>query len=688
MKRTFMKIMTVLILVFLPISVSLAAENKFRIYDFVVEVGNYNPVRTNQPSVFGRPTTDIRINRPTDLDGKVISGSGVTTIKGKRVNILFNNIKLKHDIRTSLPGRHASTNVVPLVAISGVVKGTSGNAPISYLMGSNKVLVNPKTLIIEPRQAKAVVSVHANFDHFTDRISPLVLTAPIANVSSNGSVAGTNFKSTVSMELKSTPFSLNILATDDYRINLGNKFSVTTYGQRGVNIKGSVLKDNVETFLFTGVIREDRTVALNMALNQPFDSRPDGYFLHVKSGAVYVSYSADGVSAISGNFITDITIPDDIRDHANQPLSKLIDVELRLDNEAGLYSQVVIVEKIRIGQSFTVEPDQSGAWAYFPDWIINGSSTHYQKKPRICSEWRAIFEELLDKTWDGQERKPIYDIRRRPGITLTRGVVYFNSPQITHPTNNAPITVKSRITGAMTLTTLGVVGPMSGDSFYFVPVDADIRLGDGSMTPSKTSWKTILDAGATLPERLSHRFNLADLRILDMQLKGAYFCLSELEQGSAEFNYTVHFPHPSYINLLFEDKSLKRNGLFSMAKGPVVATTLYVPSNVSPVQLNNIGHELPKGTVVLPNPDTHILWAWRLPVSFSDRGVHIDYVTTGDMGSNIQVKMFDLSSQEPEGVLSEYQISATAQNAEAVGVINSSEIWLKPLYSKGKIEFP
>lgn len=682
-QRIIVVFTALLILTILPVTSNAATLGKFKIYDFTIEVGSFSIIESRRSVNPLRLSRGIRFTNPTSLNGRIISGNGRTAIRGKRINVIFKNIRLKYVESRSLPGAgRMPIETLPLVAVSGYVRGSTSNISfVSYPLHTYRVFINPKTVHITPKQATATTSVRLSVSHFSTRTTPLYIHTTSAYISSDGSVAGSNFQSVVTLGLRQAPFTLNIRTTDKYKINIGSKFTASTYGERGINITGRVIKDNVEAFALAGSIKPNGVAVFHMTLRQPFNTRPDSYFLYVKQGTAFLYYTSSGDVSISGAFLADITIPSSIKNDSGVRLEKLIGVNLKLDNNSGLYARVAISEKVRIGQRFVYEADEKGAFAYFPTWTINGASTHYHKKPRECSRWRQMFTDLLYEGREGEEI-PKYDVRRRPGITLTKGIVYFDSPQITDPTGSTHITIKSRVSGALTMVALGVVGPMSGDNASFVPAKADITLGDTLRTPARASWKEIIDSGARLPEELKHRFTLADLRILDMQLKESYFCLNELDQGSAKFHYYVHFPHPSYIHLLFEDNTLDLAGRFSYAKGPIAPATLNVPDDVSREQLDNIGHELPKYTVVLPNPDTHILWAWRLPISFSDRGVHIKHSATVNDKSDIEVKMFTSASTEQEGVLSASQIDAVALNSESAGVINSSEMRLKPLYSK------
>lgn len=665
-------------LIYLPLNVSSANVKQFRIYDFNVVVQQFelDSSRTRPSPI------PVGFDNPKSLNKRVIKGQGVTTINGHRVNVEFGNIELRYDTAIVSPRRDLPISIPPLVAVAGVVKGSSQNPSyLSYTLDSNTVYIDPRTLTIKPNQATAVVSIKTTFKHFTNITAPLSLNAPSARISSNGSVAASNIRKPINFNLKHTPLKLKISPFQNYRINLGTKFRESIYGQRGIHIQGKAEKDNVEAFNFTGFVDRRRAVVLRITQEHAFDTFPDRYWVHVSDGYANISYNTSGNVSIGGTFHADIIIPDTIKNTNNQPLQKLENQTLNLDQDFSLNNKIELGEKVRIGQRFLYVPERDGVWAYFPNWPLNQPYSSFPEKPRTCDQWRKAFEDLLEADGSGG-KLPAYAIHRRPGITLIKGVVLFDSPQISKADSNTQLVIKSRVRSVLTLTELGVVGPMSGASASFVSADSDIKLGDEAITPPRTSWQTIIKTEDAMPEVQAHRFKLANLRILDMQLIKAYFCRSEMEPDSAIFNYSVHFPHPSYINLLFEDKSLNQDGRFSFAKGPVTPKYLIVPLDVSDGELSNLGSELPKYAVTLPNPDTHILWAWRLPISFSEKGVHIEFDAADNRRSDIRVKMFDASSSEPEALLSAQQQTTMMNNGEASGRITSSEMWLKPLYSK------
>jgi hypothetical protein len=657
---------------------SAATDRRFRINDFMVVVDEFqiNASRT------GSPVANATFNLPKTLDGLTISGKGHTAINGRRIKVAFYKIQLKYDRVLVLPGRGLPVKIPPLVAIKGVVKGTALNPSyIAYRIDSHRIFVKPDTLSISPKQAEATVSVGINTQHFSDTFSKMTIHSPVSFISSTGAVAASNFSNSVRFDLKGSPLQLIIRPEDKYNVNLGEHFPVSALGRHGISIKGKVSKDNVDAFRFAGIISNTNMLVVAATLEQSFHTYPDNYTIHVKQGRIDLSYKVNGERSVGGRFGADIQMPDANLNENNQPLATLTDVKLDLDNRFGLNNSIVIAEKVRIGRHFVFEPEPNGAWAYFPNWPINESYSSYKTKPRNCSQWRDAFSDLLHDSKAGQNL-PIHALAKRPGITMVKGVTYFTSPQISTTGDDLKTTVKSRAVAMLTMTFSGPTGPLAGTSASFVSVDSDIAEGDSIATPARKQWQEIIATGENMPEEQGHRFTLADLRILDMKLVKSYFCGNQMDPQSAMFHYTVHFPHPSYINLLFEDKSLGPDGRFSMAKGPVVPFTINFSTDISDAEMANLGSELPKYSYFLPNPDTHILWAWRLPISFSDRGVHIAFNSANNTDTDIAVRMFTAGSPEPEAALTAAQHTAMVNSGEPSGRITSSEMWLKPLYSK------
>lgn len=678
MRRVMIVFTVVVALVCFAPDNSAAADSQFRISDFTVVVDEF---QINAGRI-GPPVAKVTFNFPKTLDGMTISGKGHTAINGRRVNVAFYKIRLKYDGALVLPGRGLPVRILPLVAIKGVVKGTAFNPSyVAYHIGSYRIFVKPDTLSISPKQAEAIVSVGINTQHFTDTFSQMTIHSPVSFISSTGAVAASNFSNSVRFDLKGSPLQLIIRPEDKYNVNLGGHFPISVHGRQGISIKGRVSKDNVDAFRLTGVISNTHTVVLAATLEQSFHTYPDNYTIHVQRGRIDLSYKANGERSVGGRFGADIQIPDANRNENNQLLASLTDVDLDLDNQFGLNNSIEIKEKVRIGRHFVFEPAPDGAWAYFPNWPINQSYASYKTKPRNCNQWRDAFSDLLQDGDAGRDM-PIHALAKRPGISLVKGVTYFTSPQICTTDDDLKTTIKSRADAMLTLTFAGPTGPLAGAGASFVSVDSDIAKGDSIATPARKQWQEIIAAGENLPEEQGHRFTLADLRILDMKLVTAYFCGNQMEPQSAMFHYSVHFPHPCYINLLFEDKSLGPDGRFSMAKGPVVPVTINFSVDISDAEMANLGSELPKYSYFLPNPDTHILWAWRLPISFSDRGVHITFNAANDTDTDIAVRMFTASSPEPEATLTGAQHAAMVDSGEPAGRITSSEMWLKPLYSR------
>jgi len=145
--------------------------------------------------------------------------------------------------------------------------------------------------------------------------------------------------------------------------------------------------------------------------------------------------------------------------------------------------------------------------------------------------------------------------------------------------------------GAVTLTPWGLTGDIRGSGYSFVPEDQDILAGATPSVFPRAAWEQIQNAGDTHPVEPQQcplspptpspvspvsceRFQLADLRILDMQVEKMHVCMAGMDPPQATFRYVVHFPFPSFIDLAFEDSSLDDHGLFAQAKGPIATVSL------------------------------------------------------------------------------------------------------------------
>ena len=132
MKQIKVIFTALLILAILPVTSNAASQGKFKIYDFTVEVASSSIIESPRSGDPPRLSRRIGFTNPRSLNGRIINGNGTTTIRGKRINVIFRNIRLKYVESRSLPdaGR-MPTETLSLVAVSGYVRGSSTN--ISYV---------------------------------------------------------------------------------------------------------------------------------------------------------------------------------------------------------------------------------------------------------------------------------------------------------------------------------------------------------------------------------------------------------------------------------------------------------------------------------------------------------------------------------------------------------------------------
>jgi len=391
---------------------------------------------------------------------------------------------------------------------------------------------------------------------------------------------------------------------------------------------------------------------------------------------------------------------------------------------------------------FLIEPSPDSVFIYFAKWQAPQNSTYTiavtdQKKGPDC---KALVDFLTHARGSGssarsaaprnqaQRKSPIgspavqtasigtpgtaliqndkareKNLYGRPGLTILQGTLHMKSPQATFVGDGAPpsgeFNLKTRVWGLVTATPWGLTGSLTSSGCSFIPDSAGHSLDECS-APSGTSqpaWEEILqsqerDPSGQPPHKLE-RFRLADLRVLEMRLTRLNLCLNAMPAKGATMTSIVHFPFPSYIDVDFVDESLDPQGFFHSALGPVAPIAQAPSASPSPVSGQDDPSVDPEGSSGIPHgpsiesfesasprtglqtrlgpmvkpkvpmeiPQTRILWAWRLPITLVGRGVAITF-PQGRGPAAVQVLMS----------------STTGEN----GNIASSEIWLKPLFSK------
>jgi hypothetical protein len=300
---------------------------------------------------------------------------------------------------------------------------------------------------------------------------------------------------------------------------------------------------------------------------------------------------------------------------------------------------------------------------------------------------------------DEAKEKNIYG---RPGLTILQGTLHMKSPQASSPGMGTPLAgefqLKTQVWGLLTATPWGLTGSLTSSACSFVLDSPDHSLAECSR-PSGTSrptWTEILRAQESDPKGLppvkKERFRLSDLRVLEMRLTSLDLCMNGFADKGVTMSSIVHFPFPSYIDVDFVDQSLDAQGFFHTALGPVAPVakpiavsaapesapddpdpdpvtssgTPHGPSNATESTPLRSGQQAHLGPLVKPNlpqpiPQTYILWAWRLPITLTDRGVMITF-PQGRGPASVRVLMSSTPDEK--------------------GNFTSSEIWLKPLFSK------
>lgn len=607
---------------------------------------------------------------PFNFEGRVFSGKGRIYIKNIPIAVTFDNVKIKLDTE-----RHF------LVAIAGSAIGTSDSPSgqvCAYDMDSYHVTIDSESTRLTTNSATAGAKVKLTSASFfvPSSADAIAMTSARCEVAPDGSIYGSIFQSSSSFKLRDSVYKLELSQTDEQVVCLGPTFSNQQLTS-GCKLKGIASRDEIKLFSFDGsVAPSGKSGKFTLTLTALEERYPEpDYVLKLNSGVVYYEYNSFGLSVCKGLFKdADLQLPAAVLDENGHRISLRID--LQTDKSGSLFNGVSIPMKLRAGFSnadslrpsvFKIEPARNSSWIYLPLWYRpNKNSSYpmisgYQKVSDVnpsCEDLLSFLETPISQT------NP-ENAHRRPGLTILQGVIYFKAPQakVTHPLTT-PYSLKTSFWGALTLTPWGITGGLTSQSASFVPSDHEI--GDATTpTPSpQFTWQQILQKRNERPQEPKERFLLAELKILEMRINRMRFCINALLDSV--FRYNVHFPWPSYIDLELEDVSLNKDGLFKEALGPISSTYLAIVDTQTQTPVTDLT-STPTSVkpVDMPNPDTHILWAWRLPVSFSDRGVKIKLPSAG--AATINVSMKDPNPQHPEVE------------------IMSSEIWLRPLYSKSSL---
>jgi len=475
----------------------------------------------------------------------------------------------------------------------------------------------------------------------------------------------------------------------------------------GCVLSGVVSFEGTAVFSFRGTVEASgRSAVFDLVLLPAITSvvrapEPE-YELTLLSGSVSYRYEAGGKLACDGEFGADLKLPRAVADE-NEGQVSLSKIALKTDQTGALFNTLSLPGRLRAGFGgttppkraiFLLEPAPNAAYVYFPRWQVQSNSTYPmitagQKSTDVTPGCKEL-DDFLMKAPGGAIQKgrlaPATEAQRkvvplrpqvkpgqpgahppgplgvneegrrrnvygRPGLTIYQGTLYFKSPQATFPDvqPDGDFNLKTRFFGLLTATPWGLNGSLtsSGNSFVVAAASKPIEECSAPSDASQPTWDEIVSAqkaNPTLrPKPKPGRFQLAELRILEMRVETLSLCMNALPDKGATMAYVVHFPFPSCLDLDFVDQSLDAQGRFHAALGPD-----------APEAQTVTGPSAGKKSVIKV-PQVRILWAYRLPVTLADRDVAVLYPT----------------GQGPAGV-----------QVPPPGAQQRSELWLKPLYSK------
>lgn len=629
---------------------------QFTINDFVVNVDDFDgPARnagTNQNSI----KEYLEANPQTNF-----SGSGKINIRENRIPVTFKNIKIRID-----QDNH-------LIATDGVVK--SGRSNINYSLDGFMISVKPKSLVIVPKKAEAFVSIKVPLHACSeDPLGWMDMSSERCTVYSDGSINGENFAASGQFKLKGSVYTIFASNSPNGTIKLGNKlkdiapikgayFSGTETNNL-FSVKGFIDEDPSDASFRFELIRsvERQRIEYNTVENQY-------YYLKLNNGSIDFLYDADTLRNCSGEYLAKVLLPERFNLLVDQSPNGQIDtfnLKLYTDISNALFDSVDLYNYHTNDQYIfnlgpvSFKPGKYKAWLYFPQWIPENNSCYefIKEEEPTCTGMTDLLGQL-----NGSD-KTRHD--RNPGLTITRGILYLRSPQIDYRyhgslTPEEAKTVKTYFSGYLTFTPLGIYGSVSSDGNTFVPFSFSMDSCENTKNYLPASWEEITSMGDRLPEEINELFRIEKLRILHMKLIEMPICKDVIQTASTNFRYYVHFPYPSYLNIEFEDKSIDLNGRFHQAYGPIsnwIFEDLSYRVSDAPTEIPHIGKQEP---VQVPN--SYFIWAWRLPVTFEDRGIEIDYTRLRD---------------EPYNSIT---ILMQNQNHNSIGELYANELSVYPLYS-------
>ncbi|HUX58462.1 MAG TPA: hypothetical protein VMV77_15935 [Bacteroidales bacterium] len=628
-------------------------NKEFIINDFVVTITSIRGERDPSPWRINESTFPRRLENE-------INGTGVIVYKTERLPVKLKGIKLKYNRQTRR-----------VEAVSGIVKGNSRNI-VEYKIGDYDISFKWSLIEIKPESSSVPIRIKIPLHSCsTAPLHFISMSSENCQIWADGSVYSNNFSGSTEFPLKESVYTASIYNNKDGIIKLGRSVQ-NNRPSNGAYLKGRDLGGLFNMKLF--VLQDAGDSRLEFNLQNPIDRKLEYnlggdqyYFLRLLAGSINFYYNEDTLSICKGLFKSNLKLPSRYNNilSSDGQQNDTLKIELFTDQTNALFDTIDIVDNygerylLNIGP-VSFEASAYKAWAYFPNWLTNSSSYISDKSEPSCEELMILLKQANNgngQRWD-----------RNPGLTISRGTVYLTSPQIDYNhrepiTEDESKTVKSYFTGFITLTPYGAQGTVSSNGNTFVPYTYQMDQCTITENYLPSTWDQIIEKGDTLPEDVEELFRIQKLKILEMRLRRMRLCKGEIDRGSTIFRYYVHFPYPSYLSLEFEDKSFDSNGTFSKAYGPIVPLSQEILSNWDP----SGGEELGSGSAgkreTIQVPVGHIFWAWRLPVTFADRGIEINYP--------------GLISQPDKGIT----IMMNNQNVNSLGEIYGNELSLAPLYS-------
>lgn len=628
---------------------------KFTINDFVVNVvdidGPLNQAGLNQNSIKAYLEANPQIS---------FSGTGKINLKENRIPVTFRKIKIRFN-----QDNH-------LIATDGVVE--SGRSNINYSLDEFMISIKSKSIVILPNKAVASVSIKVPLHACSeDPQSWLKMSSEKCTIYSDGSVNGENFIASGQFKLKGSVYTLTASNSANGTIKLGNKL-MDTDPLKGAYFSG---RETNNLFSVKCFVDDNPSVAdfkfklIHSIKREKIEYNNNGdqyYYLRLNEGSIDFLYDSDTLRNCSGKFMAHVMLPQRFNSLVDLPPNERIDtfeINLYTDISNALFDSIDLYN-YRTNDQFlfklgpvSFKPGKYKAWLYFPQWIPERNSNYeFFTEKSNCEDFSDLFIQL-----NGYEAN---NHDRNPGLTITSGTVYLESPQIDYLhqgslSSEEAKTVKTYFSGYLTFTPYGIFGSVTSNGNTFIPYSFPMDSCEILKTYSPVSWEEITAMGDRLPEEPKELFRIEKLRILQMKLIEMPICKDVIKTASTNFRYYVHFPYPSYLDLEFEDKSFDLNGRFNQAYGPIsnwVFEDLGYRESVVPTEIPLKGKPEP---VQVPNG--YFIWAWRLPVTFADRGIEIDYTRL---------------RAEPYNSIT---ILMQNQNHNSIGELYANELSLYPLYS-------